>query len=195
MKEILNTERLVLRQPVITDAARMSQLLTDEDIVRMTCSLPFPYIPLAAEFWVMQNAANRRLGTSFGYAITKDGGDLMGVMDLFTNSEGDREVGYWIGRPYWGNGYITEAAQAIIEEGFRTFDIDYIDAGYFYDNPASGRVLEKLGFERKDEGSHLYSVARGEKAAGIELRLPRPATIKPVTAETHSTAREAHETA
>ena len=65
----------------------------------------------------------------------------------------------------------------MINETFRSFDIEYIDAGYFYDNPASGRVLEKLGFERKDEGSHLYSISRGEKAAGIELRLPRPETI------------------
>jgi len=177
MRKTLKTERLVLRQPVITDAKRMSMLLTDMDIVRMTCSIPFPFFPLAAEFWVMQNAASWRLGTNYGYAITQDGGDIMGVMDLFTNSDGDKEVGYWIGRPYWGNGYITEAAQAVIEEGFRTFDIDYIDAGYFYDNPASGRVLEKLGFERKDHGSHLYSISRGEKTAGIELRLARPATI------------------
>ncbi|NNC37348.1 MAG: GNAT family N-acetyltransferase [Hyphomonadaceae bacterium] len=194
MEETLKTERLVLRQPVITDAARMSQLLTDMDIVRMTCTIPYPYVPLAAEFWIMQHAACRRLGTSYGYAITKDGGEIMGVMDLFTNADGDREVGYWLGRPYWGNGYITEAAQAVIEEGFRTFDIDYIDAGYFYDNPASGRVLEKLGFERKDMGSNLYSVARGERAAGIELRLPRPATIKPIITEGQD-ARQAASTA
>lgn len=194
MKETLKTERLVLRQPVITDAARMSTLLSDMDIVRMTCTLPYPYLPLAAEFWVMQHAASRRLGTSYGYAITKDGGEIMGIMDLFTNGDGDKEVGYWIGKPYWGNGYITEAAQAVIEEGFRCFDMDYIDAGYFYDNPASGRVLEKLGFERKEMGSNLYSVARGERAAGIELRLHRPETIKRVR-NTHSDARQVEHTA
>jgi RimJ/RimL family protein N-acetyltransferase len=188
MRETLNTERLVLRQPVITDAANMSTLLTDKDIVRMTCTIPYPFVALAAEFWIMQHAASRRLGNSYGYAITKDGGDIMGVMDLFTNGEGDKEIGYWIGRPYWGNGFITEAAQAVLDEGFRTFDVDYIDAGYFYDNPASGRVLEKLGFERKDMGSNLYSVARGECAAGIELRLPRPATIKPVISEVQNQA-------
>ena len=188
MRKTLNTERLVLRQPVMTDATRMSELLCDQDIVRMTCSLPFPYFPLAAEFWIMQNAASRKLGTNYGYAITKDGSEIMGIMDLFANSDGDKEIGYWIGRHYWGNGYITEAAQAILEEGFRSFDVDYIDAGYFYDNPASGRVLEKLGFERKEMGSMLYSVARGERAAGIELRLPRPETIKPFTSETRKTA-------
>lgn len=191
MEETLKTERLVLRQPVITDAARMSKLLSDMDIARMTCTIPYPYLPLAAEFWIMQHAASRRLGTSYGYAITKDGGDIMGIMDLFTNDDGDKEIGYWIGKPYWGNGYITEAAQAIVDEGFRTFDVDYIDAGYFYDNPASGRVLEKIGFERKEMGSNLYSVARGERAAGIELRLPRPATIKPISRHEQETLQAA----
>lgn len=177
MRETLNTELLVLRQPVITDAERMSTLLTDKDIVRMTGIIPYPFVTLAAEFWIMQHAASRRLGNSYGYAITENGGEIMGVMDLFGNSDGDKEVGYWTGRPYWGNGYISEAAQAIIDEGFRIFDVDYIDAGYFYDNSASVRVLEKLGFERKEMGSNLYSVARCERAAGIELRLPRPTLI------------------
>ena len=195
MRETLNTERLVLRQPVITDAVRMSALLTDEDIVRMTCTIPYPYLPLAAEFWIIQHAANRRLGNSFGYAISQGGGEIMGVMDLFTNGDGDKEIGYWIGRPYWGNGFITEAAQAVLDEGFRTFDVDYIDAGYFYDNPASGRVLEKLGFERKEMGSNLYSVARGERAAGIELRLPRPETIKPVKSKAQHQALRSQKTA
>ena len=188
MRNTLNTERLVLRQPVLTDAERMSELMSDEDIVRMTASIPYPFIPLAAEFWIMRQASDWRRGNSYGYAITQDGGEIMGVMDLFQNGDGDKEVGYWIGRPYWGNGYITEAAQAVLDEGFRSFDIDYIDAGYFYDNPASGRVLEKLGFVRKEMGSNLYSVARGERAAGIELRLPRPTTIKPIKSEIRKTA-------
>lgn len=177
MRNILNTERLVLRRPVLTDAALMSQLMCDPDIVRMTATIPYPFIPLAAEFWIMRQRSNWERQLSYGYAITKDGGEIMGVIDLFTNGDGDREIGYWLGRPHWGNGYITEAAKVLVDEGFASFDIPYIDAGYFYDNPASGRVLEKLGFQRKEMGSNLYSVARGERAAGIELRLPRPATI------------------
>ena len=179
MRETLKTENLVLRRPVMTDATRMANLLSDPDIVRMTASIPYPFFPISAEFWIMAHRANWNRGISFGYAITKDGGDLMGIMDLFTNSDGDREIGYWIGRPYWGNGYITEAAQALIDEAFSTFDIPFIDAGYFYDNPASGRVLKKLGFVEKEMGSNLYSIARKERAAGIELRLTRPASITP----------------
>jgi len=191
MRELLKTERLILRRPVLGDALRISELMSDPDIARMTATIPYPFIPLAAEFWVMKQRSNWDRQLSFGYAITENGGDLMGIMDLFTNGDGDREIGYWIGRPYWGNGYITEAAQAVIDEGFANFDMPYIDAGYFYDNPASGRVLEKLGFERKEMGSNLYSVARGERAAGIELRLHRPAPINADSDNGQGIARKA----
>lgn len=191
MRKLLKTERLILRKPALEDAARISKLMDDKDIVRMTASIPHPYTHLCAEFWVMLQLANWRRGIGNAYAITQDGSDLMGIMDLFTNCDGDREIGYWIGRPYWGAGYITEAAQTLIAEAFQTSSIDYIDAGYYYDNPASGRVLEKLGFQRKDMGSHIYSIARGEKAAGIELRLPRPATITPDMETQHQRMQKA----
>lgn len=191
MRDLLKTERLVLRRPVLTDATRMSELMSDPEIVRMTATIPYPFIPLAAEFWVMRQKSNWERGLSYGYAITQNGGEIMGIMDLFTNGDGDREIGYWLGRPYWGSGYITEAAQAVIDEGFASFDIPYIDAGYFYDNPASGRVLEKLGFQRKEMGSNLYSVARGERAAGIELRLARPASTNANNDSGHEIARKA----
>ena len=191
MRDILKTERLVLRKPVLADATRMSDLMSDPDITRMTATIPYPFIPLAAEFWIMRQKSNWERGLSYGYAITENGGDIMGVMDLFTNGDGDREIGYWLGKPYWGKGYITEAARAIIDEAFARFEIDYIDAGYFYDNPASGRVLDKLGFERKEMGSNLYSVARGERAAGIELRLHRPTPINTSSDSGQNIARKA----
>jgi len=97
----------------------------------------------------------------------------MGVMDLFTNCDGDSELGYWLARDYWGHGYITEAAAAVLLEGFSALSLPYIDAGYFVDNPASGRVLDKLGFVSKNAPSNLYSVARAARCAGIELRLGR----------------------
>ena len=98
---------------------------------------------------------------------------MMGVVDLFKNDQDDWEIGYWIGKEFWGKGYMSEAAKGLLAESFCVFDIPYIDAGYFSDNPASGRVLEKLGFVDKNEPSSLFSVARGECYEGIELRLPR----------------------
>ena len=138
----------------------------------------------------MRATANWRRSTSFAYAITKRGTNsdansdtsMMGVVDLFKNGENDWEIGYWIGKEFWGKGYMPEAAKALLAEGFRVFDPPYIDAGYFADNPASGRVLEKLGFVDKNEPSRLFSVARGERYDGIELRLPRNSAARWQTA-------------
>ena len=173
MREILKTDRLTLRRPAHDDAPVMARLLNDPDILRMTASLPLPYFTLAAEFWIMSQTSDWQRGISYAYIITDEAGNFMGVMDLFTNSDGDREIGYWLARAYWGHGYITEAAIAVLAEGFSSLALPYIDAGYFIDNPASGRVLDKLGFVSKNAPSNLFSVARAERCAGIELRLGR----------------------
>ena len=173
MRDQIKTERLTLRRTQSTDAQTMARRINDPDILRMTATLPMPYFTLTADFWLIRAAADWRQGNSFAYAITHTDDSMMGVVDLFKNSEDDWEIGYWIGKEFWGKGYMPEAAKALLSEGFRVFDAPYIDAGYFEDNPASGRVLEKLGFVDKNEPSRLFSVARGERFTGIELRLPR----------------------
>lgn len=172
MREVLTTDRLILRQPTLDDASTMAKLLNEKEIVNMTASLPHPFLSLSAEFWIMRQYANWQRGIEHDYMITHDG-NIMGVMGLFENKVGDKEIGYWIGKPYWGKGYITEAANSLVAESFSHFSIPYIDAGYYEDNPASGRVLEKLGFVSKNETSNLYSIGRGASALGIELRLHR----------------------
>lgn len=172
MRDVLTTDRLILRQPTLDDAPTMAALLNEKDIVRMTASLPHPFLSLSAEFWIMRQYANWQRGIEHDYMITHDG-NLMGVMGLFDNKVGDKEIGYWIGKPYWGKGFITEAAKTLIAESFATLSMPYIDAGYYQDNTASGRVLEKLGFVSKNETSTLFSIGRGESALGIELRLHR----------------------
>lgn len=139
----------------------------------MTASLPYPFLSLSAEFWILRQQADWQRGISHDYIITNDGTNMIGVMGLFENKVGDKEIGYWIGKPYWGKGYITEAAKVLIAESFKAFPLPYVDAGYYADNPASGRVLEKLGFVSKNETSNLYSIGRGARAKGIELRLHR----------------------
>lgn len=173
MRTEIETERLKLRRTHKDDAQIMAKRINNPDILRMTASLPMPYFSLVAEFWLIRAAANWRRGLSYAYAITGDDDSLMGVVDLFRNDQNDWEIGYWIGKDFWGKGYISEAAKGLLAEAFHTFDMPYIDAGYFADNPASGRVLEKLGFIDKNEPSNLFSVARGARYKGIELRLPR----------------------
>ena len=177
MRDEITTERLTLRKPVLTDARVIARLLSNPDIARMTGSIPYPFFALSAEFWVMSKRSQWERGLSYAYAIIQNN-ELVGVLDIFINGDGDRELGYWVGEPYWGHGYITEAAKAVLDEGFDKLGAEYIDAGYFEDNPASGRVLEKLGFVSKNETSNLFSVARGVRFPGIELRLPRKTAMK-----------------
>ena len=177
MRDTLTTNRLVLRVPTLDDAGDIAKYLGDRDIARMTMSIPNPYFPLAAEFWIMMQRANRRQGKSFNYVITLNG-ELCGVMDIFTAKSGEREIGYWIGKPFWGQGIATEAAQAILAEGFETLGTDEILAGVFEDNPASVRVLEKLGFEHTKPTEDVYSITRGRRAGGYSLRLTKEGFIK-----------------
>jgi RimJ/RimL family protein N-acetyltransferase len=151
----------------------MARLINGSDIAVMTATIPNNFTPLCAEFRIMSFRSQWKRNLGYAYAITSQTGDFIGIMDLFSNAVGDKELGYWIGKPYWGQGYATQAARAVLAEGFRTLDIPYIDAGYYADNPASGKVLAKLGFTSLDITSQLYSVARGKPFDGIELRLSR----------------------
>ncbi|PHR57406.1 MAG: GNAT family N-acetyltransferase [Robiginitomaculum sp.] len=177
MRTVITTDRLVLRQPTLGDAKTISRLLSDKAIVRMTASIPYPFCMLSAEFWIMQTLANWDRDVSHSYIIT-DGKNIIGDISLFNAKDGSKELGYWIGKPYWGKGYASESAKAIIAESFDSLDIPHIDAGYFDDNPASGHILGKLGFVSKNEFSHLYSIGRGTSARGIELRLHRKSAMK-----------------
>ncbi len=178
MRDEIKTERLLLRRTRNSDAQTMTRRINDPEILRMTATLPMPYLSLSADFWLLRAAANWRQGLSFAYAITAADDSIMGIVDLFKNDQDDWEIGYWIGKEFWGFGYMPEAAKALLLEGFRVFDVPYIDAGYFSDNPASGRVLEKLGFIDKNDPSKLFSIARGERYEGIELRLPRNTAVR-----------------
>ncbi len=178
MHEILQTQRLTLRRLVLSDARNMARLINGADIAQMTASIPSPYTSLCAEFRIMWMHAQWGRGRSYAYAITKTGNDrLIGVMDLFENSQGEKELGYWLGKPYWGEGIVTEAADCVIAEGFKTLDLAHIAAGYFEDNPGSARVLEKLGFKLQSSKNSLYSVARKKHCPTIELRLSRKSAM------------------
>ena len=166
MRDTLHTERLKLRQTELRDAAAFSALVSDFDIARMTGSIAYPYPVLSAEFKIMTFHAAKRRGLAHPYAITLKGNDaLIGITDLFKRGPGTLwEIGYWIGRPYWGLGLMTEACSALLVEAETTLGQEDRIAGVFTDNPGSARVLEKLGFERCGNPEHYFSMARLEKA-------------------------------
>ena len=166
MRNTIYTDRLKLRQTEVRDAAAFSKFLSDFDVARMTGSIPFPFPLLSAEFKIMTFHAAKRRGLAHPYAITlKDDDEMIGVADMFKrDADSLWEIGYWIGRPFWGQGYMTEACEALLAEADASLGNDDRVAGAFTDNPGSARVLEKLGFERKGEPNHYFSMGRLKKA-------------------------------
>ena len=172
MRNEIGTERLVLRQLALNDVAAFSKLADDYNISKMTGSLPHPFPLYSAEFKIMYLRQQKRRGLAYPYAITVNGGELIGVMDLFRSAPDTAlEIGYWIGKPYWGQGLSTEAAKAIIQEAKDRLGVQALMAGVFADNPASLRVLEKLGFKTTGSEEMYFSMARMEKARSVILRL------------------------
>ena len=172
MRDEIKTDRLVLRQLTLKDAAAISTLASDYDIARMTGSFPHPFPLLSAEFKIMDLEQKRRRALAYPYAITIDGGELMGMADIFRrDTDAALEIGYWLGKSFWGRGYTSEAAQAVITEAHKTLGASTIIAGVFSDNPASIRVLQKLGFEFTGKSDMYFSMGRLKKAHSLDLCL------------------------
>lgn len=173
MQDEIQTERLVLRQLEDRDAIPFSKYGTDFDVARMTGSFPFPFPLLSAEFKILDLRAQKRRGLAHPYAITlPTEGTLIGVADLFKRGADSLwEIGYWVARPYWGKGYMTEACSALLSEADACLGKGDRLAGVFADNAGSMRVLEKLGFERQGKLNTYFSMARLKKAPSQDFIL------------------------
>lgn len=140
---VLETERLVLRRPTLADVKAIARLANDRRIAQNTSRLPHPYAASDAEAFVEAIARQPR-DTSF--LITCDG-EPVGVAGIDLTKPDVPEIGYWLGVPYWDQGYATETARAIIDYAFEEFGVSELRAGARVVNPASRRVLEKCGFQ------------------------------------------------
>lgn len=168
MKTRLTTERLTMRRSKPSDFDAMYALVSDFDVVRNTASWPHPADPdLTRERCIPFDPDLGMVGVVFLF------GKLIGVMGLAQNPGEDPQLGYMFARDHWGQGYATEMGRALIDHCWATYDWPLIRADVFDDNPASARVLEKLGFEELD-GSMGYSVARGESAPLRNFQILRP---------------------
>lgn len=139
---VLKTARLVLRGPQYEDAAAIAALLADRSIAVNTARIPHPYRVEDAERFI--EAVNRQDGET-AFLITLDDVPI-GVCGIDPR-EGGPEIGYWLGVPYWGRGYATEAVRALIDHAFGELQHETLQAGARVSNPASRRVLEKCGFQ------------------------------------------------
>ncbi len=165
MREIIKTERLLLRRPEMDDARALAEWINHYDVVKQTGTICFPYTYLHAEYWVMISRNYWKRGKAYNF-VMEHTGKVIGSLGLFRASlDAEFEVGYMLSQSYWGRGFMTEAVQGLLRAGAEDLDMRRCHAGVFSDNPGSDAVLMKLGF-KKTRPDHLYSVARGCNAAG-----------------------------
>src|SRR5262245_21627044 len=150
----LETPRLLLRPFALADAPEVQRLAGDREIAATTLLVPHPYEDGLAEKWIATHAADFESGKLANFAIClRISGGLVGSIGLVLHPADERaELGYWVGKEYWGHGYCTEVAAAVLEYGFMVRGLNRIEACHFGSNPASGRVMQKLGMRL--EGCH-----------------------------------------
>lgn len=180
----LTTERLILRRFTNADAAAVMRLAGDRAIADTTLSIPHPYEAGMAEEWIgtHQDAFDRKQGVTFAIVRRADGA-LVGAISLMEMVQGHQaELGYWIGMPYWSQGYCTEAGRTLLRYAFTDLALMRVHARRLTRNPASGRVLQKIGMRHEGcrrqhakkwdqfEDVDLYGVLKQEweEGAGIE---------------------------
>jgi RimJ/RimL family protein N-acetyltransferase len=157
------TERLLLRPGWIQDAPALYEAIADETVVRNLASAPWPYRPKDAEAFL---ATERKASEPSMLIFRRTDGapELVGTIGFGRHPDGGIEFGYWIARRHWGRGYATEAGRAALAMARDSLRLRRIAAGHFLDNPASGRVLGKLGFRPTGAIAPRYSVGRREAA-------------------------------
>ena len=170
------TGRLLLRPGFPEDARALAMAIGDERVVRNLAVVPWPYSLRDAEAFL---AAPRDpvLPSLLIVERTSGAPRLVGACGLGRRPSGAVELGYWIARSDWGRGIATEACTAVVDIA-RTLNLRALEASHFLDNPASGRVLEKLGFKASGIVAPRFCCARGEHVQArlyrLQLRSPKP---------------------
>ena len=165
----IETKRLILRPYTLADAPELQRCIGERDIASTTLNIPHPYEEGMAEEWISGHRENFDRGVDIQFAIAdREQGFLIGgigITDINKEFE-SAEIGYWIAKPYWENGYCTEAARAVLEYGFKVMGLNRIHAMHMTRNPASGRIMQKIGM--KHEGTSRQAVKKWGKFEDIE---------------------------
>src|SRR5262245_3385876 len=163
------TPRLLLRPGFPEDAPALAGAIADKAIVMNLAVVPWPYTLRDAEAF-LASPRDPVLPSLLIFERTAGAPSLVGSCGLARRTSGAVELGYWIGRSFWGRGYATEACSALIDMA-RMLGLASLEGSHFPDNPASGRVLEKLGFEPTGLVAPRMSCARGTDVPSRLMRL------------------------
>lgn len=145
---ILKSKRLVLRQFTLADAADIQRFAGDRDVASTTSNIPHPYLDGMAEEWISKHQVEFEQGKQVTFAIAKrQDNKLIGAIGLSSidHEHEVAEIGYWIAKQYWNQGYCTEAGRMVLKFGFEVLGLNRIHARHFKRNPASGKVMKKMG--------------------------------------------------
>ena len=160
MKEI-RTERLLIKTPEIDDKFELTQLINDKDVIKWLSEIPFPYTLSHAEEFIERSRERVLKQESYNFMIFQDK-KMIGGIGLSEFNNKSCQVGYWLGKKYWGNGFATEALKSILDFGFDQLNLEKIYAAYKIGNEGSIRVLNKSGFEYSRKKYEYDSVLNEE---------------------------------
>lgn len=156
---ILTTPRLTLRPVTEVHLPAVLPLVQDRAVAATTLSIPHPCTQDNLQTWFEQHQVASEEGKSIRWAIITEEDTLVGMAKLALRPEFESaELGYWIGKPYWGRGYATEAARRVVQYGFEDRKLNRIEAHAVVQNGASFRIFDKLGMQ--EEGYHRQMIKR-----------------------------------
>ncbi|MEP4078562.1 GNAT family N-acetyltransferase [Haloferula sp.] len=163
MKTTLFTERLILRPFRLEDAEDVTRMCGDREVSRWMSLIPHPYERSDADGWLERIVSYGDESIHQIFAISlRESGELIGCIGLHGDENAPwAEFGYWLGAPFWRNGYATEALQELLRFGFEDRGLRRIEACHFAENTASGRVMQKVGMTC--EGMQRLRLKRGEQ--------------------------------
>lgn len=168
------TPPLRIRPLTYKDEARVQALASAAEIASTTLSFPHPYPPGAARAWIEKKLDAFAKGDEMALAIEFEGQYIGSVGFFFNRRDDGGELGYWVGKPYWGRGFASQAALAMIRFGFAELNLNRIQAQVMARNPGSAKVLEKIGMRYEGllrssikksgiyEDVRMYSILAGD---------------------------------
>jgi RimJ/RimL family protein N-acetyltransferase len=160
------TKRLLLRPFRRGDATEFTRLAGDWAVASMTSDIPHPLTERQARAWLKPGRNEVR------FAIELHG-RLIGGAGYYQRRSGTAELGFWLGRAWWGCGYATEATWTVLQHGFQVGRLPGFTSSHFVDNHASAGVLRKLGFEPTGR-CRIICTARGHEVEAITYWMPAP---------------------
>ena len=169
---ILKTKRLILRPFQLADAPDLQRLIGDYDVSKTLLVVPYPYVDGEAERFINSTLEETNRDTEMHWAITLDKNLIGGSGLKMKPEEKTIMVGYWLGKDFWGKGYMTEALREIINYAFQSTQAERVEACHFASNPASGKVMQKAGMVFTEIRTQCYETMEG-KQDGLHYSISR----------------------